>query len=89
MKVLVICRPSPGTAGGVTFRPLDDATGFVNVGVWRNVFEAYAGLAKAARFLGITGKLQVEGGVVHLVAERLLRPIGIPEPSGIRSRDFR
>src|SRR5206468_10028114 len=56
---LVICRQSPGTAGGVTFMTLEDETGFVNVVVWRNVFEAYAGLAKAARFLGITGKLQV------------------------------
>lgn len=34
----------------------------------------HAGLAKTATVLGVTGTLQAEQGVVHLVAERLWRP---------------
>jgi error-prone DNA polymerase len=86
---VVICRQCPATAGGVTFMTLEDETGFVNAVLWRDVFEAYPALAKATRFLGITGTLQVQGGVVHLVAEKLWTPKGLPEPPGSPSRDFR
>ena len=66
---LVICRQRPGTAGGVVFMTLEDETGFVNVVVWESVFQRYSVLAKTLSFLGITGTLQVEDNVVHLVAE--------------------
>jgi len=66
---LVICRQRPGTAGGVVFMTLEDETGFVNIVVWESVFQRYSVLAKTVSFLGITGKLQVEDGVVHLVAD--------------------
>ena len=69
---LVICRQRPGTAGGVVFMTLEDETGFVNVVVWESVFQRYAVLAKTVSFLGISGKLQAEDGVVHLVAEALM-----------------
>jgi error-prone DNA polymerase len=73
----------------VTFMTLEDETGFVNAVIWKHVFQRYGALAKSAPFLGITGRLQAEGGVVHLVAQQLWRPRGIPEPAGVRSRDFR
>lgn len=63
---LVICRQRPGTAGGVVFMTLEDETGFVNVVVWESIFQRYSVLAKTVGFLGITGTLQVEHGVVHL-----------------------
>ena len=85
---LVICRQRPGTAGGVVFMTLEDETGFVNVVVWESVFQRYAVLAKTVSFLGITGKLQVEDGVVHLVAERLWQPRAELKPASTRSRDF-
>ena len=58
---------------GGSFRPLkvvflEDETGFVNVVVWESVFQRCFVLARTVSFLGITGNLQVEGGVVHLVA---------------------
>ncbi|MBI3448620.1 MAG: error-prone DNA polymerase [Acidobacteria bacterium] len=86
---LVICRQSPGTASGVTFMTLEDESGFVNVVLWKRVFEAFALLAKTASFLGVTGKLQVEEGVVHLVAERLWAPSARGKPASARSHDFR
>jgi error-prone DNA polymerase len=85
---LVICRQRPGTASGVTFMTLEDETGFVNVVLWKDVFERQAILAKTSSFLGITGKIQSESGVVHLIAERLWTPELKEKPAPPRSRDF-
>jgi error-prone DNA polymerase len=85
---LVICRQRPGTASGVTFMTLEDEAGFVNLVLWERVFERFSLLARTETFLGVTGVLQVEDGVVHLIASRLWRPeIGRPVPD-IDSRDF-
>lgn len=86
---LVICRQSPATASGVTFMTLEDETGFVNVVLWKNVFDAFPALAKAAPFLGVAGRVQSEGNVVHLVAETLWKPNLAPDLQGTHSRDFR
>jgi error-prone DNA polymerase len=85
---LVICRQRPGTAGGVVFMTLEDETGFVNVVVWESVFQRYVVLAKTVSFLGITGPLQVEDGVVHLVAKKFWQPQVKFKPRGAPSRDF-
>jgi len=85
---LVICRQRPGTAGGVVFMTLEDETGFVNVVVWESVFQRYSVLVKTVSFLGITGKLQVEDGVVHLVADELWEPRVELKPASAPSRDF-
>jgi error-prone DNA polymerase len=84
---LVICRQRPGTAKGVTFMTLEDETGFVNLVLWPDVFDRHQVLAKTEAFLGVTGKLQVQDGVVHLVAAELWRPDLAP-PSRPGSRDF-
>jgi error-prone DNA polymerase len=85
---LVICRQRPGTAGGVVFMTLEDETGFVNVVVWESVFQKFSVLAKTVSFLGITGTLQVEDNVVHLVAEELWEPRVKLKPAAVTSRDF-
>jgi error-prone DNA polymerase len=45
-------------------------------------------LVKTVSFLGITAKLQVEDGVVHLVAEKLWEPRLELKPTAAPSRDF-
>jgi error-prone DNA polymerase len=65
---MVICRQRPGTASGVVFMSLEDESGFVNVVVWERVYEKHAVLIKTAAFIGVTGKLQVQDGVTHLIA---------------------
>jgi error-prone DNA polymerase len=85
---LVICRQAPERAGGVRFFTLEDETGFVNVVAWKDVFDRHRVLATTASFLGVTGRLQVEDGVVHLVAERFWTP-SPARPARVRSRDFR
>lgn len=85
---LVICRQRPGTASGVTFMTMEDETGFVNLVLWPKTFERYAVLAKTQAFLGVSGRLQVKEGIVHLIAERLWRPEVGPAPVTAGSRDF-
>ncbi len=87
---MVICRQRPGTASGVVFLTLEDETGFVNVVVWSRVFEQYAVLIKSSNFLGVSGVLQKEDQVVHVIAEHFWDPqaqIGVRPASG-GSRDF-
>ena len=85
---IVICRQRPSTAKGVVFMTLEDETGFVNVILWQSVLEQYSVLAKTASFLGVSGKLQAEGRVVHLVASRLWAPDVAQKPAHALSRDF-
>jgi DNA polymerase III alpha subunit len=66
---LVLVRQRPGTAKGVIFITLEDETGTCNVVVWANVYERFRRAVIAGRLLRVTGKLQREAGVVHVVAE--------------------
>ncbi|NEX93715.1 OB-fold nucleic acid binding domain-containing protein, partial [Caulobacter sp. 17J65-9] len=95
---LVLVRQRPGTAKGVTFLTLEDETGAANVVVWRDRFEANRKTVMTSAFLLVRGKLQVEGDVIHLVADafvdlsprlRRLRQDAAGDPAaGMRSRDF-
>jgi error-prone DNA polymerase len=85
---LVICRQRPGTASGVVFMTLEDETGFVNVVVWSRVFEKHAVLIKTTSFLGVTGKLQVQDGVTHLIADTFWIPRVGARPESGGSHDF-
>ena len=68
---LVLVRQRPGTAKGVIFLTLEDETGVANVVVWAKVFERFRRAVMAGRLLRVTGKLQRESGVVHVVAEMI------------------
>jgi error-prone DNA polymerase len=84
----VICRQRPATASGVVFMTLEDETRFVNLVVWKQVFDKYSRLARTTSFLGVSGRLQVQEGIVHLIAERLWKvdlPRDLPQPA---SHDF-
>ena len=85
---MTICRQRPGTATGVTFYTLEDETGFVNLVVWRQVFERFSVLARTALLLGVSGKLQSESGVIHLVADELWEPELAFDPEGTSTRSF-
>jgi DNA polymerase III alpha subunit len=68
---LVLVRQRPGTAKGVIFVTLEDETGISNVIVWRKVYERFRRAVIAGRCLRVTGRLQREGGVTHVVAEEI------------------
>lgn len=66
---LVLVRQRPGTAKGVIFITLEDETGIVNVIVWRAKYEEFRRPVIAGRCLKITGRLQREGPITHVVAD--------------------
>ncbi|MEM7472078.1 MAG: error-prone DNA polymerase [Pseudomonadota bacterium] len=68
---LVITRQRPGTASGVIFLTLEDETGVSNVVVWPKLYEANRREVMGGRLLKITGYLQREGVVVHVIAQKV------------------
>ena len=68
---LVLVRQRPGSASGTVFLTLEDETGVANIIVWPKMFERWRPVVIGARFMSVTGRLQSESGVVHIVAERL------------------
>lgn len=68
---LVLVRQRPGTAHGVVFITLEDETGVSNVIVWKKTFEQFRRAVIAGRMLRVTGKLQREGAVTHVIAEKI------------------
>jgi error-prone DNA polymerase len=86
---LVICRQRPSTAKGVTFLALEDETGFVNLVVWQNVWDQFKILARSLSVMGVSGKIQAEDGVTHLVVDSIWAPQLAGEPTPVGSRDFR
>jgi DNA polymerase III alpha subunit len=68
---LVLVRQRPGTASGVIFVTLEDEASIANIIVWPKVFETYRRTLLASRLLMVTGKLQKQGIVTHVVADKL------------------
>ncbi|GAB4387916.1 error-prone DNA polymerase [Albidovulum sp.] len=68
---LVITRQRPGTASGVIFLTLEDETGVANVVVWPRVYERFRRAVMGGRLLRVSGHLEREGIVVHLIAQRI------------------
>jgi DNA polymerase III alpha subunit len=66
---LVLVRQRPGTAKGVIFVTLEDETGVCNVVVWAKTYERFRRAVISGRLLRVTGRLQRDAGVVHVVAE--------------------
>jgi error-prone DNA polymerase len=56
----------------VIFITLEDETGVANLVVWPKVFERFRRTVLGAQLLAVQGKVQKEGLVIHVVAERLL-----------------
>jgi error-prone DNA polymerase len=84
---IVICRQRPGTASGVVFMTLEDESGFVNLVLWPDVFEKFSVLGRTTSFLGVSGKIQAQDSVVHIVVDKLWQP-ELRLHHERRSRDF-
>ena len=68
---LVLVRQKPGSAKGVMFITLEDETAMANLIVWPSPFEAQRRLVLSAGTMACRGRVQIEWGVPHLVAEHL------------------
>jgi error-prone DNA polymerase len=83
---VVTHRQRPATAAGTTFLNLEDETGLINVVCSKGLWSRYATLARSAPALLIRGRLERNGDVLNVIADKLeLLPLDAPS----RSRDFR
>jgi error-prone DNA polymerase len=85
---IVVGRQRPDTASGVVFVTLEDETGSVNVIVWRDLGERQRRELLGARLLGVYGRVEREGDVVHVLAGRLVDLSPLLGALPTRSRDF-
>ena len=65
---LVLVRQRPGT-GNAIFMTLEDETAIANTIVWIRKFEEYRPVVLGSRLISVTGVLQNEKGVIHVVAD--------------------
>jgi error-prone DNA polymerase len=68
---IVLVRQKPGSARGVMFITLEDETDVANLVVWTNIFEKNRRVVLGASMMGVRGRVQREGEVIHVIAERL------------------
>ena len=85
---IVIGRQRPASAGSVTFVTLEDETGQVNLVVWKRLAERQRAVLLKAQLLGVTGEVQREGAVLHVIARRLWDYSSLLGRLPTRSRDF-
>ncbi|MFK7835221.1 MAG: error-prone DNA polymerase [Sulfitobacter sp.] len=68
---LVLVRQKPGSAKGVCFITLEDEAGVANLVIWPKLFELFRPVIMSARLLVVHGRVQSDGRVIHVVADRL------------------
>jgi error-prone DNA polymerase len=68
---LVTARQRPGSAKGVMFVTLEDESAIANLIVWPAVLEQFRREAIGATLLEVTGEVQKEGLVIHVIAAKL------------------
>ncbi len=68
---LVINRQRPLTASGVFFVTLEDETGMANLIVWPRTVEAQRVALLSSRMMIVSGIVQKEDGVLHLVVGKI------------------
>jgi error-prone DNA polymerase len=87
---LVTGKQSPGTAAGVTFITLEDHTGNINVVVWQASAREQKKAYMNAKILQVKGILERgDGGVVHIIAGRLIDQSHLLAQLETQSREFR
>ncbi|RWE30471.1 error-prone DNA polymerase [Mesorhizobium sp.] len=67
---LVLVRQRPGK-GNAIFLTLEDEKAIANVIIWPRVFDRFRPVVMGARLIRVTGKLQHESDVIHIVADRI------------------
>ena len=79
---IILVRQKPGSAKGVLFITIEDETGVANIILWPDRFEAQRTVVMSSAMISVTGVVQREGEVIHVIASRihdqtdLLRQVG-------------
>ena len=79
---IILVRQKPGSAKGVLFITIEDETGVANIILWPDRFEAQRTVVMSSAMISVTGVVQREAEVIHVIADRihdrtdLLRQVG-------------
>jgi error-prone DNA polymerase len=85
---LITMRQRPMTASGTIFLTLEDETGNVNVVIWPRLWEHQRATVLGASLIAVDGRMESDGDVYHLIADRV-HDFGHLAPGlETRSRDF-
>ena len=74
---IILVRQRPGSAKGVLFITIEDETGVANGILWPDRFEAQRRTVMTATMVSIVGRVQKEGLVIHVVADRVVDLTGL------------
>ncbi len=69
---IILVRQKPGSAKGVLFITIEDETGVANGILWPDRFEAQRRTVMSASMVGLKGRVQKEGDVIHVICDRLI-----------------
>jgi error-prone DNA polymerase len=86
---IVLVRQRPSTAKGITFVTLEDETGVANLIVRQDVWQRYYRAARTAAAMIAHGRLQRQGGVIHVLVTKLEDLSEQLRGLDSQSRDFR
>lgn len=67
---LVLVRQRPGK-GNAIFLTLEDEKAIANIVIWERVFNRFRPVIMGAKLVQVTGRLQSESGVIHVMAEKV------------------
>lgn len=67
---VVLVRQRPSTASGVVFITLEDETGIANLIIWSDTYERYRKVIRLSASLVVRGRVERQGEVVHVHADR-------------------
>lgn len=68
---MVLVRQRPGSANGVVFMTIEDESGDANIVVWEKTGHEYKTALYGSTMIVVSGYIQREGEVVHLIARSL------------------
>ncbi len=69
---IILVRQKPGSAKGVLFITIEDESGIANGILWPDRFEAQRRTVMSAAMIGMKGRLQKEGEVIHVICDRII-----------------
>ena len=69
---VILVRQKPGSAKGILFITIEDETGIANGIIWPDRFEAQRRTVMTAAMVGMRGRVQKEGEVIHVIVDRIV-----------------
>jgi error-prone DNA polymerase len=85
---IVTHRQRPETASGVVFVTLEDEFGIVNLIIWSKMFDEFRTAVVRASLMQVRGRVQVEQGVIHVIAHEIEDRTALLGSLRTESRDF-